>query len=136
MLRLYLMQIILAGLLWLLCHHLHVPVDQCPLCGPLHYSPESRPSCSVSTGTSFHAHTMLIQSVKNNSCFQSSPKLLLYSLVSWGLSSLLTLLLLLLDTAPLLPPDSVWRPGVGTLECFITRLVANMTCDMTKDLGM
>ena len=71
---------------------------------------------------------MQIHAVKSNVCFQSSSKLLVYSLASWGLSSLMTLLLLLLDTTPLLPPDSVWRPGVGTLECFITRLTCDMIC--------
>ena len=45
-----LIKTILAWILWLLCYHLHVPVDQRPMCGPLHYSPAPRPGCSVYTG--------------------------------------------------------------------------------------
>ena len=45
-----LIKTILAWILWLLCYHLHVPVDQRPLCRPLHYSPAPRPGCSVYTG--------------------------------------------------------------------------------------
>ena len=45
-----LIKTILAWILWLLCYHLHVPVDQRPMCGPLRYSPAPRPGCSVYTG--------------------------------------------------------------------------------------
>ena len=45
-------------------------------------------------------------------------KLLLYSILAWGLPMLLTLTLAILQAS--LPPEEVMNPGIGTKKCFLS----------------
>lgn len=62
--------------------------------------------------------------------FSESKRFILYMIYAWGLSSLLTIMVVVLDSTPSLPENL--QPGIGSGSCFLKSMNIILTFEKKK----